>query len=104
MKRALSLGLLAIVLAWRVLPAPAAEPATIENTCLNASGIQEALITGHALKLAEIRRKLKGDIVKADLCHNDGKLAYLVTILTPEGMVRRITIDAGSGEMLYAAH
>ncbi len=104
MKRIPLIGLLAIALLRPAVPAISAEPIAAESGCLTASGIQEALQTGHALRLAEIRRKLKGDIVRADLCRNSGKLAYFVTILSPEGTVRRVTIDAGSGEMMYAGH
>lgn len=99
----------AILLAMTSAPVAAAEAvaaavAPAEPACLTAAGIQEALVAGRALRLADIRRKLKGDIVKADLCRSGGKLNYLVTVLTPEGMVRRVTVDASSGEMLYASH
>ncbi len=96
-----------MVLTTGLIPAYAAEPAVAvtavpaASACLTASGIQEALVAGRALRLADIRRKLKGDIVKADLCQDGGKLAYLVTVLTQEGIVRRVTVDAISGEMMY---
>ncbi len=101
MKRIFLPGLAAAMLAMPLSPAVAAEPAPVVGACLSAAGIQEALVAGRALRLADIRRKLKGDIVKADLCQDGGKLAYLVTVLTPEGMVRRVTVDASSGEMMY---
>ena len=79
-------------------------PALADSACLGAAGIQEALVAGQALRLADISHKLRGDIVKADLCHRDGKLAYRVTILTSEGTVRRVTVDARSGELVYGDH
>jgi len=104
MKRIFPLAIVAALLTGPVLPASAAGPAPADSSCLTAAGIQEALVAGRALRLADIRRKLQGDIVKADLCHDGGKLAYLVTVLTREGMVRRVTVDASSGEMMYGAH
>jgi uncharacterized membrane protein YkoI len=104
MKRVMIPALTALMLVASGQTPMAAEALSAEPACLNAAGIQEALVAGRAQRLAEIRRKLKGDIVRADLCHDNGKLAYLVTILTPDGMVRRVTVDASSGEMLYAKH
>jgi len=102
MKPVFFLTLVALLLTAAGQSPRAAEPAPADTSCLNAAGIQEALLAGRAQKLADIRRKLKGDIVRADLCHDNGKLAYLVTLLSPNGMVRRVTDDASSGEMLYA--
>jgi len=100
MKRMFLCALTVVMLVFSV-PAIAVEPISADESCLSASGIQEALVAGRALRLADIRRKLKGDIVKADLCRDGGKLAYLVTVLTPEGTVRRVTVDASSGELIY---
>jgi hypothetical protein len=99
----LRLPLLALVLC-SALAAPAqaqAVAAPVDSQCLSAAAIQEALADGKTLRLADVRRKLAGDIVKADLCRRSGKLAYIVTVLTPTGMVKRVTIDASSGEMMY---
>jgi hypothetical protein len=104
MKRIALLGLIVAMLATSALSARAVEPAPPDSACLSAAGIQEALVAGRALRLADIRRKLQGDIVKADLCRDNGKLAYLVTVLTPEGVVKRVTVDASSGEMMYGRH
>ncbi len=72
-----------------------------DSPCLSVAATQEALLSGNALRLADIRRRLDGDIVKADLCRSKGKLAYMVTVLTRDGMVKRVTVDASSGEMIY---
>jgi hypothetical protein len=69
--------------------------------CLTVGAMQEALLDGRARKLAEIRRQLDGDIVKADLCVDEGKLAYRVTVLTREGQVKKVVLDAGSGQLMY---
>lgn len=75
--------------------------APVDTSCLSATAIQDALVSKQALRLADIRHKLQGDIVRADLCRSNGKLAYLVTVLTPEGGVKRVSVDASSGEMVY---
>ncbi|MBT9289107.1 PepSY domain-containing protein [Prosthecodimorpha staleyi] len=69
--------------------------------CLTFGAMQEALLEGRARKLAEIRRQLEGDIVKADLCLDAGKLAYRVTVLTRDGLVRKVVLDASSGQFMY---
>lgn len=75
--------------------------APVDSGCLSATAIQDALVSKQAIRLADIRHKLQGDIVRADLCRANGKLAYLVTVLTPEGGVKRVSVDASSGEMVY---
>jgi uncharacterized membrane protein YkoI len=90
--------------ATQAAPGPAivaTASAPVDSGCLSATAIQDALVSKQALRLADIRHKLKGDIVRADLCRSNGKLAYLVTVLTPEGGVKRVSVDASSGEMVY---
>lgn len=82
--------------------APASVTAqTQTGECLTFGAMQEALLDGRARKLAEIRRQLEGDIVKADLCLDAGKLAYRVTVLTRDGQVRKVVLDASSGQFMY---
>lgn len=100
----------AIAIAGGTTAAAPAAPATtivatagapVDSSCLSATAIQDALVSKQAIRLADVRHKLKGDIVRADLCRSNGKLAYLVTVLTPEGGVKRVSVDASSGEMVY---
>lgn len=69
--------------------------------CLTSAAAQDAVSGGRVLRFADIKRRLAGDVVKADLCNTNGKLAYLVTLLSSDGMVKRVTVDASSGEMIY---
>ncbi len=73
----------------------------MSGECLTFGAMQEALLDGRARRLAEIRRQLEGDIVKADLCLDEGKLAYRVTVLTRAGQVRKVVLDANSGQFMY---
>ena len=81
-------------------PAPVTAQ-TQTGECLTFEDMQEALLDGRATKLAEIRRQLEGDIVKADLCLDAGKLAYRVTVLTRDGLVKKVVLDASSGQFMY---
>ena len=71
------------------------------SDCLGGAAVQEILSQGKAKRLAQIRRGLVGDIVRADLCRADGGLVYRVTLLDDAGRVRRVLLDASSGRMVY---
>lgn len=69
--------------------------------CLSGPVVQEVLAQGKVRRLAEIRRGLVGDIVRADLCRSGNMLVYRVTLLDGTGLVRRVLLDASSGRMVY---
>ena len=69
--------------------------------CLTSAAAQDAVAGGRVLRFADVKRHISGDIVKADLCNANGKLAYVVTVLLSDGMVKRVALDASSGEMIY---
>ncbi|MDR3494087.1 MAG: hypothetical protein P4L82_05750 [Ancalomicrobiaceae bacterium] len=81
-------------------PVSAAAP-KLNATCLSSAAAQDAVVAGHVMRFADVKRRISGDIVKADLCNTKGKLAYVVTVLTSDGMVKRVALDASSGEMIY---
>lgn len=91
--------LIALFLAGGIAPARAGAPVVSE--CLGGAAVQEILAAGQARRLAEIRRGLVGDIVRADLCRSGGALVYRVTLLDDAGRVRRVLLDASSGRMVY---
>ncbi len=95
-------GLLAVVLllAGGDVGAAAVEmPAA--SDCLSGAVVQEVLVQGKVRRLAEIKRHLVGDIVRADLCRAGSLLVYRVTLLDPTGKVRRVLLDATSGRIVY---
>lgn len=71
------------------------------SECLTGAVVQELLAAGKVRRLAEIRRGLVGDIVRADLCRRGSDLVYRVTLLDDAGRVRRVLLDASSGRMVY---
>lgn len=83
------------------MPSPAAAQA-VGGACLGYGAMQQALLNGKARRLTEIRQNVQGDIVKADLCVDDGRLSYRVTVLTNAGQVRKVVLDANSGQFMYA--
>ena len=71
------------------------------SDCLAGAVVQEVLAQGKIRRLAEIRRGLTGDIVRADLCRWNALLVYRVTLIDDGGRVRRVLLDASSGRMVY---
>ena len=58
-----------------------------------------------AISLSQIRGKISqqagGEVVSAQLCTADsGQYVYLVNVLSRGGEVKRLTVDAGSGNIL----
>jgi hypothetical protein len=95
-------GLLAVVLvlAGGIAGARAVELPTASD-CLSGAVVQEVLVQGKVRRLAEIKRHLVGDIVRADLCRSGSLLVYRVTLLDADGKVRRVLLDATSGRIVY---
>lgn len=82
-------------------PGARAAPAPDVGECLGGAAVQEILAQGKARRLAEIRRGLGGDIVRADLCRSPAGLVYRVTLLDDSGRVRKVLLDATSGRLMY---
>jgi uncharacterized membrane protein YkoI len=82
------------------LPASAAE----KLHCLSASEQRAAITSGEAVPLATARRSLPhrfaGELVRARLCREGSRLAYLLTVLPRDGKVRRVTINAENGKVV----
>jgi len=99
------LALLAFALLAGASAARAEEPVTppVLEGCLGAVGTHEAVRSGRVLRLAEIRRNLDGELLRADLCRGGDLLVYRVTLLDRLGHVRRVLLDAGSGRLMYDA-
>jgi len=74
------------------------------SSCLTHAEQRAAIAEGHAIPLAAARRMLRqrmgGELVRARLCHEAGRLIYLLTVLTRDGKVRRVTVDATNGTVI----
>jgi uncharacterized membrane protein YkoI len=47
-----------------------------------------------------LRQRLPGELLRARLCPGSGRLVYLLTVLTHDGKVWRVTVDATSGTVI----
>lgn len=65
---------------------------------------RRALEEGRVLPLADILAKVKaarpGKVLELELETEDGQLVYDLKILTPEGRVQEIEVDAATGKIL----
>lgn len=97
---AAALAFAGVILA--VLPSPAA--AQERPRCLTRAEQRAAIAAGEAIQLAVARRILReqmaGELVRARLCRESGRLIYLLTVLSRDGKVRRVTVDATSGAVI----
>ena len=65
---------------------------------------RRAKIAGHAvvplskaIRAAKVPRR---EVVRAALCEQNGRLVYVITVLSRDGKVTRARVDAGSGAVL----
>lgn len=79
-------------------------PAGAQERCLTAGEQRAAIAAGEAIPLAAVRRMLRqrmgGELVRARLCRRAGHLIYLLTVLSRDGKVRRVTVDARNGSVI----
>jgi uncharacterized membrane protein YkoI len=70
----------------------------------DAARIRVAVTQGHALPLPRIldlaRRRVPGEVLRIELEDSAGTLAYELRMLTPDGALRAIFLDARSGAIL----
>lgn len=82
----------------------AAAPALAAGGCLSQREAIAAVQSGRAVPLAKIRDDAQdaagGEMIDADLCPRDGRLAYVITVLKPEGKVVTAVVDASSGRLI----
>lgn len=83
---------------------PALAVAQERPRCLTRAEQRAAIQTGEAIPLAAVRQALRqrmgGELVRARLCQDAGRLIYLLTVLSRDGKVRRVTVDATNGTVI----
>jgi len=77
----------------------------VAQACLTRQQIRAAVQSGQAIPLSEliatIQATVAGQVLpQPQLCRSGSGLVYLVNILTGNGQVQQLTIDAGSGTIL----
>jgi len=68
--------------------------------CLSGAEARTAVQSGQAVPLSNVAGGLGGEVVKAQLCRQGGKLVYIVGVLQSNGQVARRVVDARSGRVL----
>jgi uncharacterized membrane protein YkoI len=82
------------------------DPAGAENRlrCLTTEQQRVAISERRALPLATVRRTVRsrvpGEALHARLCLDSDRLIYLLTVLPRDGKVRRVMVDARSGNVI----
>ncbi len=73
-------------------------------SCLSQQQIRDAIdkkqIKHLAAIKAAVRKVVRGDVVRADVCNGNGGLVYELTILSRTGTVTRAIVDAHTGAVL----
>ena len=73
--------------------------------CLSAGDARAAVASGQVVPLSRILGQLRqaagGEILPGpQLCKLGGQFVYFVNVLSPDGAVKRLTVDAASGNIL----
>lgn len=74
-------------------------PAAAQAQCLSQSQARQAVQAGEARPLGSIAGSAGGEIVRAELCRQGGRLVYVLSVLDG-GRVKERVIDARSGQVL----
>jgi len=101
------LAAIVVVLVAAAYPAHAADEA---HACLSKTEQRAAISTGQAVTLVQAIRSARGsvrgqgsrEVVNAKLCREEKGLVYLLTVLSRDGKVTRMTVDATSGKVVDA--
>jgi uncharacterized membrane protein YkoI len=65
--------------------------------CLSQGEARQAVASGEAVSLSQIRAGIPGEVLAAQLCRGGGGLVYVVNVLGEGGQVKRLQVDARSG-------
>ncbi|MEM1045181.1 MAG: PepSY domain-containing protein [Pseudomonadota bacterium] len=68
--------------------------------CLSGGQARAAVQSGEAAPLRAVAGGVGGEVVKAQLCRQGGRLVYVVGVLQRNGQVVRRVIDARTGQVL----
>ncbi len=101
-RRILSIAAFGLAL---MLSAPLGFASVAEAGCLSASEARAAVQSGQVIPLSrvlkQIRKAAGGEILPPpQLCDVGGQYVYLVNVLSRDGQVTRLTVDASSGSIL----
>jgi uncharacterized membrane protein YkoI len=82
-----------------------APSADAQQVCYSAEETREHVQRHQLVALPDVVRSTRGeqraDLISARLCETDGKLVYMIAMLDRGGKVRRLTVDARSGDVIH---
>lgn len=87
------------IAAWAALILATVMPANGAG-CLSAADARQAVQAGEALRLGDLKQLVPGDIVGAALCDQNGQLIYRLGVMSSNGKVKKLNVDAQTGDVL----
>lgn len=98
------LASLALLPVWGSNNSASAQDSKAQRRAAEARAIRLAVERGQILPLPRIlalaRARVPGEVVKIELEHDDGRLIYEIKILTADGRMREVKLDARSGALI----
>ncbi|MGL5115611.1 MAG: PepSY domain-containing protein [Beijerinckiaceae bacterium] len=98
-------GMFGVLIPALFLAVATTSPAQGQQTCFAADETREHVQRHNLIALHDIVRSARGDgradLISARLCETDGKLVYMIAMLDRDGKVRRLTVDARSGDVIH---
>jgi uncharacterized membrane protein YkoI len=105
--RQMRLAVAAIVLLALLAPGEAAtrlDETSAARACLKRDQRRAMIASGQVVKLStavrRMRRRVRGDVIRARLCRSSKGYVYLLTVLTRSGKVKRASVDAATGRLI----
>ncbi len=74
-----------------------------QQACMTRDQQQTAVTDGKAVPLASALKAVQGrgrQVVRAQLCHAEKGLVYVLTVLARDGKVTRVRVDAAGGGLI----
>jgi hypothetical protein len=102
--RRLSRLVAAIFFIATLVPVPGSTAERTPRGCLTTAQQRAAIKSGRAITLARtlsiVRKRAAGDVIRAQLCRERAGLVYVVTVITRNGKVVRVRVNASSGAII----
>lgn len=107
-RRGVFFGLLALIAS--AIPAPAFERAAVlaqgypADGCMSRREAKATVLSGGAVRLRSVvgvaEQAASGEMINAELCWQGGQLIYVITVLSTNGKVVYVTLNATSGQLI----
>ena len=86
------------------MAAAPAKDASVNGACLKLAQRRAVIAHHRVVKLStairRVRKHVRGDVIRAQLCLSAKGYVYLLTVLTRSGKVVRASVDAATGRLI----